>query len=156
MAFKNKDERNAYQRWIRRYGPNSIRAWFRNYKKTLKCSKCPEKHPACLDFHHLNPADKTDTVIRLVHNGASKDRILAEMAKCVVLCANCHRKEHYMQEEMKRALDEARWSNRFGPSAKHEGSRERMTRLWREDENFRENHRQRIIAYNSRRKKSSK
>ena len=28
------------------------RAWFNEYKKTLCCSKCPENHPACLQFHN--------------------------------------------------------------------------------------------------------
>ena len=31
----------------------------------------------------------------MISFGYSKDRIEAEIEKCIVLCANCHRKEHY-------------------------------------------------------------
>lgn len=57
------------------------------------CIRCGEKDVACLDFHHRN--GKED---KLGHIGVirkfGRDRILAEIAKCDVLCANCHRKHH--------------------------------------------------------------
>src|SRR5277367_4132684 len=28
------------------------------YKTALGCSRCPENRPACLDFHHVDPATK--------------------------------------------------------------------------------------------------
>lgn len=59
----------------------------------LKCSKCPEDHPSCLDFHHLG--DKELNIAEMANQGASKQRILKEVSKCVVLCSNCHRKLHY-------------------------------------------------------------
>ena len=34
------------------------------------------------------------TVSRMVHNGFPKEEILAEMAKCDVLCTKCHKKIH--------------------------------------------------------------
>lgn len=71
----------------------AYRAWFRDFKKTLKCSKCQESHWACLDFHHLG--DKDSTVNELVSRMVSKDRVIEEVKKCIVLCANCHRKEHF-------------------------------------------------------------
>ena len=71
------------------------RIWFDQYKSTLKCNKCPENHPATLDFHHINPKDKDDSVSNMVADGRSEKLILAEVAKCDVLCSNCHRKLHY-------------------------------------------------------------
>ncbi len=76
---------------------NELRAWFRDFKSQHKCNMCTETHPACLDFHHQNPNNKKQTVANLVHRGASKDRIEREMLKCVILCANCHRKLHWVQ-----------------------------------------------------------
>ena len=72
------------------------RKWFRDLKKTLKCSRCPENYWACLDFHHLY--DKDESVNKLVGRMVSKNRVLEEIDKCVVLCANCHRKEHHPPE----------------------------------------------------------
>lgn len=70
-----------------------IRKWLQEYKKTLKCERCTENHPACLDFHHV--AGKKDIEIsKIVNCGRSIESIKKEMAKCIVLCANCHRKEH--------------------------------------------------------------
>ena len=61
------------------------------------CIKCGEKHLACLDFHHRDGKDK------LGHIGEFRkfaiDKVLAEIAKCDVLCANCHRKHHYDERQ---------------------------------------------------------
>jgi hypothetical protein len=62
-------------------------------KKKLSCSVCSENHPATLDFHHNNPNEKVMGVGKMIRLGLSMDRILAEIAKCTVLCSNCHRKE---------------------------------------------------------------
>jgi len=40
--------------------------WFIEYKSTLKCSRCQENHPSCLDFHHLNPEEKDFSVTAIV------------------------------------------------------------------------------------------
>ena len=71
-----------------------IKKWFELYKKNLFCSRCGETHPATLEFHH-NKENKEMNVSEMIYNGYSIQRINKEVAKCVVLCANCHRKEHY-------------------------------------------------------------
>jgi hypothetical protein len=71
-----------------------IRVWFQEYKSALKCERCGFSHPAALDFHHREPALKSYEIPRMVTNGCGKASILAEMAKCEVLCANCHRIHH--------------------------------------------------------------
>lgn len=68
--------------------------WFKELKSSLKCNRCGENHPATLDFHHTDPLQKENAVAVLAGNG-SKSKLLAEIAKCEVLCANCHRKHHY-------------------------------------------------------------
>jgi hypothetical protein len=60
-----------------------------NYKIKHGCALCPMRDPRCLDFHHLR--DKTSNVSRACRQGWSLARLDAEMAKCTVLCANCHR-----------------------------------------------------------------
>ena len=62
-------------------------------KKDLVCFLCKEDEPCCLEFHHNNPKEKEIAVSRLFLSG-NRARILAEIEKCTVLCANCHRKVH--------------------------------------------------------------
>jgi hypothetical protein len=71
-----------------------LKKWFQDYRATLKCAHCPENHPACLDFHHSDPSKKERDVTKMVASGVGMDRILEEIAKCIVLCSNCHRKHH--------------------------------------------------------------
>ena len=75
------------------------REWYENIKKNLRCERCDEFTPICLDFHHIDPTTKersahTRTIGVSAMIGRKKETILAEIAKCIVLCANCHRKEH--------------------------------------------------------------
>jgi len=70
-----------------------IRVWFKTYKSQLKCSVCGENHPSCLDFHHN--FEKNQCINEMVKNRVGKERILKEIEKCSILCANCHRKFHY-------------------------------------------------------------
>jgi hypothetical protein len=69
-------------------------AWFAELKVQLACSRCGEDHPACLQFHHRDPKAKDVSVANAVRRGWSRERILRELAKCDVLCANCHFKHH--------------------------------------------------------------
>jgi hypothetical protein len=90
---KQSEREHVYRR------KKNIREWFTNFKSTLKCSKCKEAHPATLDFHHKNPNEKEFQLTRLTHYGYSKERIKNEISKCIVLCANCHRKLHYNENK---------------------------------------------------------
>ncbi|MGQ3412767.1 homing endonuclease associated repeat-containing protein [Natrinema sp. LN54] len=74
----------------------SHRAWANELQRARGgCTRCDETDPACLDFHHLDAAEKEMAVGKLIAFGYSKERIKSEIEKCIVLCANCHRKEHY-------------------------------------------------------------
>ena len=58
--------------------------------KSCGCAICGEKEPCCLDFHHLH--DKEFVIA--VGPEVAIARLLKELTKCIVLCANCHRKVH--------------------------------------------------------------
>src|SRR5205085_9755519 len=60
------------------------------YKESLGCEVCGETHPACLEFHHINPKEKRFSVGRL-NDYLSVRLMKSEIAKCRLLCANCHR-----------------------------------------------------------------
>ena len=68
--------------------------WFKELKSQYSCSNCPEDDPRCIDFHHKDPNDKLESVGVLACRGRPKAVILAEIEKCIPLCANCHRKQH--------------------------------------------------------------
>jgi hypothetical protein len=70
--------------------------WIKEQKASLTCVECGEDHIACLDFHHRDPNEKDCTLAwAAIQKGWGKKRILEEMAKCDVLCSNCHRKLHH-------------------------------------------------------------
>ncbi len=99
--------RAARRRWYRRNAEHAkakvnerrraLYKWFREYKSGLACQLCEENHPACLVFHHRDPSEKEITINAALRNGWGKERILKEIAKCDVLCANCHRKLHWAE-----------------------------------------------------------
>lgn len=120
MPIKDPEKRRKYQReymrkWYRknkkkhiayvRNREKKIKNWLKDYKSTLECENCGENHPACLDFHHINSEDKEFAIGR-IKDYMSWKRLKNELAKCEVLCANCHRKKHYNQrkEEKKSPL----------------------------------------------------
>ena len=49
------------------------------------CGFC--KYPESLDFHHINPEDKKYYID--LHS-MSKDDVIEEIQKCMILCKNCH------------------------------------------------------------------
>ncbi len=104
---KHREYRRQYQaRWYANNHAKQIEAnqrrtkklleWFKEFKSTLKCERCGENHPACIDFHHNDPTQKENAIYWGVHHARwGKKKIMAEVAKCTVLCANCHRKHHW-------------------------------------------------------------
>ncbi len=72
-----------------------LKEWYVSYKEGLSCIKCGESHPGCLDFHHRDGSQKEFSICMGVTRRMSKERILKEIAKCDVLCRNCHAKLHW-------------------------------------------------------------
>ena len=61
-----------------------------NYLSTHPCTSCGEDDPVVLEFHHVGGKDMA--ISQLVTGGYSIETIQAEINKCTVLCANCHRR----------------------------------------------------------------
>ena len=77
----------------------NLRAWFTEYKTTLSCEKCGyDEHHSALDFHHLDDS-KERGMSDGVNRGWGKEKIKKEIAKCIILCANCHRVVHCVSGE---------------------------------------------------------
>ena len=119
MAYKNKDGqkcyrqtekgRLAYRKGNKKYaqsekGKLTAKKYYKNHRKEkqlirqilmhkLKINGCAicgyDKCVAALHFHHVNPSDKNFCLC--VHTMYySNDRIVNEINKCILLCANCH------------------------------------------------------------------
>lgn len=63
-------------------------------KVKSKCVRCGFDNPAALDFHHRDSTTKEFSISKAYAKGIGLDRIKKEIAKCDILCANCHRIEH--------------------------------------------------------------
>ena len=88
MTYKNKQDlyHNQMERWKRRKR-EAI-----EYKGGA-CSVCGySKYYGALHFHHRDPSTKEAnwTKIRLW----TWNKVLTELDKCDLLCANCHAEEH--------------------------------------------------------------
>lgn len=61
-------------------------------KLTSGCTDCGLKipHPEIYDFDHLPGCDKVMPLSKFLTKGTFED-LVAEVAKCEVVCANCHR-----------------------------------------------------------------
>lgn len=69
---------------------------FLDFKSTLKCNRCGFSHPAALVFHHKDPKHK-DFNVSTKRFGSIKI-LEREIAKCEVLCSNCHLIHHYEEK----------------------------------------------------------
>ncbi|MBI2323399.1 MAG: hypothetical protein HYU87_00315 [Chloroflexi bacterium] len=68
------------------------------------CSGCGRAgRQAIFDFHHCDPSEKE---FGITSDGIPRrwERIVAELVKCVMLCANCHREVHAGVRELDEGL----------------------------------------------------
>ena len=62
------------------------------YLSSHPCVDCGEADIRCLEFDHVR-GNKITTISDLIKNAASWAAIEAEITKCEVRCANCHRRK---------------------------------------------------------------
>lgn len=67
--------------------------------KSSPCSDCGVAYPYyVMDFDHRNPAEKKFSISDFTANIRSVESIMAEIAKCDVVCSNCHRCRTHAQQ----------------------------------------------------------
>lgn len=98
MAYKNKEDARAYIRKHYMENKEYYRDKNKRKKEELKefikaqkakpCTDCGVQYPHyVMDFDHLS--DKKYAIAHM--SSTSKNKILEEIAKCELVCANCHR-----------------------------------------------------------------
>lgn len=86
-------------RQVRLDARQSARQKVADYKEARGCEKCGISDPRVLDLHHKDGEDKIMAVSQMMYR-FSWEKVVEEMDKCRVLCANCHRIEHARDDHL--------------------------------------------------------
>jgi hypothetical protein len=66
--------------------------FIQDYKNSHPCADCGTQYPYyVMDFDHREANTKVSSIARLVGDNRSKKKLLEELEKCDLICANCHR-----------------------------------------------------------------
>lgn len=74
-----------------RRGRAEVREWIHTYLQEHPCIDCGESDVRTLEFGHRDGEKKSAAVAVLARGGHSLGRVRAEIDRCDVRCANCHR-----------------------------------------------------------------
>lgn len=72
-----------------------LKSWFKEYKATLSCLDCGNNNTKVLQFHHRISIGRYGKRVSYYLKSHSKKRIMEEVLKCDILCANCHLLRHH-------------------------------------------------------------
>lgn len=71
--------------------------WAHELKSFKPCTDCGRSyHPVAMQWDHIGD-DKVVNVSDAIRRGWSKERVLSEIAKCELVCANCHSVRTYVR-----------------------------------------------------------
>lgn len=100
-ACQSKYHRDYYERNKSSYversrvKQGSIKEYLDELKSETPCADCGNKYPPyVMDFDHRDPSKKSFSVAKFKSTN-SVERVLKEIAKCDVVCANCHRERTF-------------------------------------------------------------
>jgi len=79
-------------RRVREGQRRKLRAWLLGYLATHPCVDCGEADPVVLEFDHRDGKEKVAPISRMASDAVALPLLVAEVEKCVVRCANCHRR----------------------------------------------------------------
>jgi len=86
----------------------SSRIEFIRESKNKPCTDCHISYPYyVMDFDHLPQYEKSFEIGRSFVSGRSMEQIKKEIAKCELVCANCHRIRTHKREIETKILKEA-------------------------------------------------
>lgn len=83
----SKNQRDKYSK---------IQKEYNDYKSKIGCRKCGENRFYMLDFHHIDPKDKSFEISDRQRASFKNKEVQDEIKKCIILCSNCHRELHYL------------------------------------------------------------
>lgn len=81
----------------RREQRERLTRYVNDLKESAPCSDCGNHFPYwCMDFDHVR-GEKAHNISRLTRGIGGMQRLLDEIAKCDLVCANCHRTRTQMR-----------------------------------------------------------
>lgn len=93
QSYKRRsEEKHTQVKENRKTRYEEARQFIWDYLSTHPCEKCGERDPVVLEFHHVK-GRKVMEVTNMPRNGNSILSIRKEIEKCIILCANCHRRK---------------------------------------------------------------
>lgn len=94
MPYKDyENQKRAQREWIKRQRQD--RNQYVSSLKTGPCIDCGETFDPCaMDFHHREEEIKVGNISNLARALVSHEELDVEIAKCDLICANCHRVRH--------------------------------------------------------------
>ena len=112
VAKHREKYREKIKEYSKKYRENNRNSPFKNKRKLEFCiykggccAECgfeaTEKTIAAFDFHHVNPSEKEYTPSDMLM--FEKSKVVKELDKCILLCANCHRIFHFNENRQYRA-----------------------------------------------------
>lgn len=96
MGGRNSPEAN--RRGVRKL-INAKKAFINDWKSS-GCAHCGETDVIVLEAHHIDPSSKDPSFRKIPRSSKplysfSWPMLKVELTKCIVLCANCHRREQH-------------------------------------------------------------
>jgi len=75
---------------------DDLRKWVHDLKDTTPCTDCGIQYRYYVtDFDHISEKGTKTKAVSQVINSGSIAKVRAEIAKCELVCANCHRTRTY-------------------------------------------------------------
>ena len=94
-AGLKREKKKVYKTKVR----GLVRLYLQDYKSSRPC-RCGENRHYCLVFHHNDPTTKEFELSQ--SRDKSFTSIVSEVAKCRVMCSNCHLELHYLDDNISR------------------------------------------------------
>lgn len=91
----NRDHHKAVVRKRNKKYLDATKEWIRELKESNPCIDCGISYPwYVMDFDHVT-GKKSGNISKMVATAVAKEKLLEEISKCELVCANCHRERTF-------------------------------------------------------------
>ena len=93
---ENREENSRKTQERKKKYVDACRKYIRHYKETHPCVDCGESDWVTLDFDHVR-GEKKFVISAVGRKVFSLEKVKAEIEKCEIRCANCHRRKTFAE-----------------------------------------------------------